>query len=745
MKNFLHDREYIENKYHKASEPFDAFKRMAYHGYDFDETTGLTDAEINEGLDRLCERNKALPHPIARAEAIRYVLENTRIDVNAHDIFVGFYSVNRLADRVTKNRWMNEIYSTMPETRQLMSDLNGSGAVAIWADFDHVVPDWDSLMTLGFPGLRARAADYREKHRADGTLTPETDAHFEGIDIEYSAIIGIIDRMYRYALSHPHERTEKYAACLKNLRDGAPGNIYEAMQAIYIYFIVSESFDGYQVRSLGNGLDHTLLRFYESDLESGRYTRDEIKEMLAYFLMQWQAIGNYWGQPLYLGGTTLSGETKYNELSYDIIDVYDELGIYNPKIQLKINSSTPARLLDKTLDMVRRGHSSFVFICEPGMIKGVMSYGATYEEALNMDIRGCYETGVRKNEVCTGTGYVNAAKTIEYVLSNGYDKRIGKQLGLKTGELCELATFDDFYSAVLGQWRNLIELSVKASDEFEKYLGTINPSMMYSATIEDSLKKGLDAYQCGVKFNNSAILNCGMATLIDSVMAVKYLVYDTGAATLAELKAALDANWEGYEALRLKALRCPHKYGNGDPETEIYTEALAAFFSRTVGNRPNARGGVYKAIMHSARQFIEQGHKTDATPDGRLAGEENSKNASPSVGMDKNGVTALINSAILMKPYTYPESFCLDVMLHPSAVSGDEGLIAMKALLTAYMNGGGMSIQFNVFDTAVLKEAQQNPDKYRNLQVRVCGWNVLWSNMARSEQDAYIKRAENIL
>ena len=227
-------------------------------------------------------------------------------------------------------------------------------------------------------------------------------------------------------------------------------------------------------------------------------------------------------------------------------------------------------------------------------------------------------------------------------------------------------------------------------------------------------------------------------------MTVKEFVYDKKEVSLAELKNALDNNWKGYETLHTKIRKSCHKYGNSDTTADVYSQAMAAYFAMKVNNRPNARGGVYKAIMHSAMQFIEQGKLTSATPDGRYDGDEISKNASPSVGMDKNGVTALINSALCVKPYIYPESFCLDIMLHPTAVEGDGGLGIMKALLFAYMNGGGMSIQFNVFSTDTLKDAQKNPQKYQNLQVRVCGWNVLWNNLSEKEQNSYIARAENI-
>ena len=253
-------------------------------------------------------------------------MENERLYINEHEYFVGMYSLNRLANSVTFNKWSGEAFGKRnSELNSLYRDFNASGAVAIWEDYDHVVPDWDSLMKLGFKGIIDRALSYKNKRIEDGTLTDEQRAYFDGIEIEYSAIIDVVDRMYRLAFTKKHKKVEKIAVCLKNLRDGAPTNIYEAMQLIFIYFIASESIDSYQVRSLGNGLDITLYPFYKNDIANGTLTRGEIKEFIAYFLLQWSSIGNYWGQPFYLGVTNLDGSTKINDLSYDIIDVYDKL------------------------------------------------------------------------------------------------------------------------------------------------------------------------------------------------------------------------------------------------------------------------------------------------------------------------------------------------------------------------------------------------------------------------------------
>lgn len=737
------DRYYIERKYHDPEKDFNPFKRMAYHGIGYLEDSGPDDEQLLAGL--LALPISELPHPIAKAKAVDYMLQNSRVYVNEHDYFIGLYSLDRLAKCVNFAKWSEESLSLRkPELVEFSADVNECGAMMIWTDYDHVVPDWKSLMELGFAGIRDRARIYRKKHEEAGTLSEETDAFFEGIEQQFTAILAFLDRMIAIAEKQSFEKASEITACLKSLRKGAPTTFYEALQLIYIYFIISESIDRYQVRSLGNGLDHTLYPFYKADLESGKYTEEDLRHYLSYFLMQWSAIGNYWGQPFYLGGTNRDGSSRYNDLSRMILEVYDALEIYNPKIQLKINENTPEWLLVKAFEMVRRKNASLVFCCEPGMIKAVMGYGATYEEAYDFDIRGCYETGVRAGEVCSTSGYINAAKAVEYVFSNGYDATLDKQIGVKTGTLAELETFEDFYFAFLKQWGNLVDIAMRITNDAEKFLAFVNPSNMYSATIEAVLKRGKDGYGGGIKFSNNGMLNCAFASAVDSVLAVKEFVYDKGEVSLTELSEILKKNWEGAELLRAKVRKSPHKYGNNDPVADTYAAAMAHFFANKVNNVPNEKGGVYKAQTHSARAFIKHGKATGALPDGRRAGEELSKNADPVIGMDKKGVTALLSSALKLRPADFHESFCVDVMLHPSTVAGEEGYAVFKSILMTYLKGDGQSIQFNIFNVDTLRDAQKNPEKYRNLQVRVCGWNTLWNNMVKEEQDAYILRAENL-
>ena len=227
-------------------------------------------------------------------------------------------------------------------------------------------------------------------------------------------------------------------------------------------------------------------------------------------------------------------------------------------------------------------------------------------------------------------------------------------------------------------------------------------------------------------------------------MAVKDFVFDKQEISLVELRNALNDNWQGHEKLREKILRSPRKYGNGLPDVDQYAVRISQFLSFLINGRPNARGGNWRASGHCAKQYFVLGEKTMATPDGRLNGEEMSKNLSPTMGMDRRGLTALIRSVTSIDSLLYPDDYPLDVMLHPATVQGDEGLSVWRSLLRMYLDSNGLAIHFNVFDAETLKAAQREPEKYSGLQIRVCGWNVRFTTMAPVEQNMYIRRAENI-
>ena len=713
----------------------------------FDPATGLDNETIKKNVLALAEELKDQPHPVVKARAFEYVARHVRIDVSPRDWFVGFGCWDR-KDRPLDAliaKWDQEV-DTRLATLPLMQELKQSGACGMGKDFDHSVPDWDAVFSLGFPGIGERARQYRRERQESGRMTPEAEAYFDGIEITYTAILEMLQRFRDHARQHAggNRRVLACAECLDTLIHGPPKNTYEVLQLVYLYFMFSEYVDRLQVRSLGN-LDRTVYPYYCRDLKDGRYTEAQVREFFSYFMMQWASIANTWGHPFYFGGTRRDGQSEINELSYLILDEFDKLDICSPKLQIKISPNTPTPFIDKAVDMIRRGRNSMVFLCEPSIRRAMMGYGATEEEARTCDITGCYEFVPRARGNCTIVAYLNMLKPLELVLYDGLDPHTRTECGCRTGGLETIRTFDDFYSSYLKQLGHIIECAIRCANEFEQFLSTINPTSVYSATIENSLTTARDAFHDGSVYNISSILTAGFGTAVDALMAIKEQVYEKRTLSLEQLKEVLRANWQGHEKLRLKMLYGKNKYGNGIDGVDLYAEALARYLGNKINLRPNGRCGFYLASMHTPpRYYLTHGQKTGATPDGRMAGDEISKNISPTMGMDVNGVTALVKSATRLDSALHPADFPLDVMLHPATVQGDDGLAAMRTLLHTYMEQHGIAIQFNIFDAETLLDAQARPDKYQGLQVRVCGWNVHFTDLSRKEQDMFIRRAQSI-
>lgn len=736
------DREHIENKYHKVNEPFDPKSRMAYHGYDYDEATGLSDQQIHEKLAALAESLADQPHSLIKAHLVACVLDNTRIDVNEHDYFVGLYAWGRLPDRYTVNPWYDQV--TQQAIQQFgynrRKELGQCGAATMPLDFDHTVPDFDSLLALGFPGLLQRLED---SYRNTPAPTESQQLFYQAARIEYEAILRLLDRFCALASTKSFEKQPFILESLKILRQGAPRTTLDALQLIYIYFMISESVEHYQVRSLGYGLDATIFPFFTRDLAEGTFTEAQLTEIIACFLLQFSAIGSYWGQPMYLAGSNPDGSTKVNRVSCLLLDIFQTLQINNPKIQIKYSPSLPEEFLSKALNMVRSGMNNIVFCNEDIIVKAMMRTGATYENALDSVIKGCYEYALKRDTIAISYSTFSALKPVSFVFHDGKDLKTGRQVGIHTGDVTKLKTFEEFYAAYRAQFSAVIRDVLTWLDMTEPYIHQINPTTLFSVTIPKCVQELRCANDGGIQ-NISNVWLSGLGSAVDALMAVKELVYDTGVTTLQQLRTALEHNWEGYELLRRKALACKHKYGNGDPIADSYANAIHTFFASQFAGRKNCRGGHYEYELHSALSFLEMGSRTEATVDGRFAGDEISKNASPSPGADKKGVTALIRSATTLDLSLSDSGACLDCMLHPSTVQGPDGLKVLKGILQTYCDRGGASIHFNIFSSELLRQAQKEPEKYRNLQVRVCGWNTRWNDLSRNEQEAYILRAENI-
>lgn len=689
-----------------------------------DSTTGVNNAEACRQVKKIVKRlrNKE-DWNVVKATCFAYLTDNIAIDVSPLDWFPSFACWNRYDMPLkpvirSRNHEIAQKYYSEIEKEYLLGNFEGRWTV--WKDFDHIIPEWDKVVPLGFPGLKKRLHEnWKDK------------SYYKAVGMTSDAIDRFLDRLVSQGMKRNSFRSIRQAQSFRRLKAGPPQTCYDVMQFIYLYFVLSEHFEAVQMRSLSI-IDQTLWPYYKADIAAGRTTEKEFREQFKHFLWQWGSIDNYWGQPITMGGSKADGTTEYNPLSMIILDVMDECNLPSPKFHLKIADNTPDHILKKMLDMARR-HRSISFIGEKPCRNLLLHRGFDPDQARRFVTSGCYEFTAPEASNGLGGGHLNLVKIVELMLMDAKDEKFNA------------SDFDEFKKEYI---KRAVSSLIRVCDffyEFEKHLDDVNPALVASLAGEYSVKTGKDAMANGTRTgNHTGILLSGFGTAMDALIAVKEIVYEKRELSLKSLGALMGENWKGREDLRLRMLASKRKWGNNDSEVNAISREISKCLAAVVNDRPNSRGGKFCMSGHNARQFIEQGEKTGATPDGRRKGEEFSKNLSPTMGVDTEGVTALVQTLASLDSFDFPGDFPLDIMLLPYTVSGEKGLDMMKALIYQYFDNGGFVVQFNVFDVDELKQAQKNPQKFENLQVRVCGWNVRWNDLPKVEQDAYIRRAEAI-
>jgi len=709
-------------------------KRLAeqFKEIHWDPESGIGKAELEDRFGELMKNENGYSRAVLKAKTLELIAEESRVAADPDDIFQDkLYGGNLLSRQRTV--WEEEVIrSCLPaETQKVNNAWSRCGAYHGHSDFGHTSPNSELLLRVGFPGLLQRVETAASR---DG-LTEKQKDFYESCRITLRAAITYLSRLAQAIEPFDVENAD----ALRNLTKGAPANTYEAMQLLIAYFFFHEYVGKTRVRTLGR-LDVLLYPFYKKDIENGVFTKEEIREMLKFFLNKFWTADVPYGLPFCLGGGGTDGREVTNELSYLIVETYRDLSIYSPKIHIRVSEKTPADFIRLVLRCIREGKSSFVFVNDAVAVKALKKVGITEEDAVNYVPIGCYEPAVWGSEIgCTGNGGVNLAKACELVMTNGVDCQSGELCGVRTGEI---RSYEEFLDAVKKQIRYMADEAMSYITKIERYYGQIGPDPLLSSMYDSCMEKGVDAFEGGAKYNNSSLYFWCIATLADSVAAVRKLVFEDQTVTFAQLCGILKNDWEGYETLRLKARKLSCKYGNNDARTDSIAAELSRFAAEICNNRPNGRGGVFKAALFCIDRFVYLGERTMATPEGRRKGEILSKNLCASVGMDRNGITALISSVTKMDLSDFPNGSVLDFVLHPSAVQGEDGLDAFYQILSVYFGKGGFAMHGNIMNADELKEAQKNPEKYKNLQVRVCGWNAYFVDLRKEEQDAFIRQAE---
>ncbi len=677
-----------------------------------------TETQLREEARRIL----ALQKPIMeeKADLICLLLEHGQLAVEEDTVFVTRLAHYNIMQEHRKELRRHHLRDCNPDTADRINLLNHSGTANPGVDSGHIGPDWDVLMGRGVPGVLARLKAFRAQN-------PGKEDFYDPCIRVYEAICACFDRWAKAAKAvGSHFAAENMAA----LAVGAPQNLAQAMQLTLIFYRLQMDLDATIVRSLG-GLDHLYQPFYEKE-EDGH-----ARELIRAFLLtvnEQHAAANL---PFYI--CDCDGNSW--PFTWALLEEYRALGLYDPKIHVMYHPDLDKRLVRFILDSIRDGKSSYVFINTHISRASLEHIGVAPEDAKRLTVYGCYEVAAEGTEVpCTCGSYINMAKAVELALTGGTDMTTGELVGAETPT--EFAAYEDFLQAVRTQLTAILEKTMQVLAVNDSLMHRICPSLFMSPTYECSITSGVELYKGGAKYSNTSLPGVGLATLVDSLLAVKNVVFDRGLVTMKQLTDILKNNWKDAEKLRLICKNTGAKYGNDLPEADDLALEFVDLAAGLVNGTPNGRGGVFRWGQFSVNIRDIFGEKCAATPDGRQFGEPLSKNAVASLGQDKRGVTALLKSVLKLDASRIPDGCVADVVLHSSAVKDEEGMVAFEALLTTFMAGGGGSVHFNVLSPEVLLKAQVEPDKYRNLQIRLCGWNVRFVNLSKREQDEFILQAK---
>ena len=371
-----------------------------------------------------------------------------------------------------------------------------------------------------------------------------------------------------------------------------------------------------------------------------------------------------------------------------------------------------------------------------------MRQGKNIVDARQGGASGCVEAGVFGKEAYILTGYFNIPKVFEITLNNGVDPITGKKIGLETGDPTKFDTFDELFEAFRKQLKYFLDIKIKGNNIIERIYGKELPAPFLSILIDDCILKGKDYHSGGARYNNSYIQGVGLGTITDSLTAIKYNVFDKKIVSMEELLNSLKNNFEDNEILRQRLINKTPKFGNDDDYADDIMKMVFESYFEFIDGRPNTKGGHYRVNLLPTTVHIYFGKVTGATPDGRKAHEPLSEGVSPVQGADRNGPTAVIKSLGKLD-HLRTGGTLLNQKFTPQLLSDEAGENKLLNLIRTYFRYDGHHIQFNVVTAETLREAQREPEKHRDLIVRVAGYSDYFVDLNKDLQDEIIKRTEH--
>jgi len=565
-------------------------------------------------------------------------------------------------------------------------------------------------------------------------------------------------RKLAVAETNPRRKNEleKIADVCLHVPAHRPRNFWEALQMYwFVHLGVITELNVWDSFNPGR-LDQHLYPFYKKDLEEGTLTKELAKELLQCFWIKFnnqpappkvditqEQSGTYQDFALInVGGLKEDGSDAVNELSYLILDMVEEMRLIQPSACIQLSSKNPNRFLKRALKVVKAGFGQPSIFNTDVIIQEFLRAGKPMRDARDGGPSGCVTISVFGRESCTLTGYCNWPKIFELTLNNGFDPQTRKQIGLQTGDPSNFTSFEELMSAYKKQLRYFVDLKVKGNNIIERLYADYMPAPFMSLLFDDCIAKAKDYHDGGPRYNSTYIQGVGIGTLTDSLSAVKYHAFDTEKLTIKELLDVLKNNFEASEKIRQMLWNETPKFGNDDDYADSIAQSVFDAYFDALDGRPNTKGGEYRVNLLPTTVHIYFGRITGATPDGRKAGEPLSDGISPSQGADRNGPTAVIKSVAKID-HARTGGTLLNQKFMPQLLADEAGIDKLAHLVRTYFKLGGHHIQFNVVDAKTLRNAQKNPERYRDLIVRVAGYSDYFVDIGKELQDEIIARTEH--
>jgi formate C-acetyltransferase len=561
----------------------------------------------------------------------------------------------------------------------------------------------------------------------------------------------------KMALEEPNQERKnelnKIAEVCRRVPAHAPRTFWEAIQMYwFVHLGTITELNGWDAMNPGH-LDQHLVPFYEQGVSDGSLDRETAKELLQCL---WIKFNNHPAPPkvgvtaaesgtyndftnINLGGLRPDGSDAVNDLSYLMLEVIDELHLLQPGNNVQISRRTPDRFLKAACRVIRKGYGYPSVFNADAVVAEQVRAGKLVEDAREGGTSGCIETGCFGKEAYLLTGYLNVPKIFEVTLNDGVDPLTGRQIGIQTGDPTNFNDFNALYNAFEKQLHYFIDLKVSVNQYIERMFARYMPAPFLSAVIRDCIGNGRDYYDGGPRYNTTYIQCCGIGTITDSLSAIKTHVFDNESVSMKELLDSIKVNFEGHEALRQRLSNKTPRFGNDLDEADSIMQRVYRSLFDAIDGRPNTRGGKYHLNMLSTTCHVYFGSKLGATPDGRRAGLPESDGTSPSHGADRRGPTAVCKSLGKMDQIKSGGTL-LNQRFLPQVLEGDEGIEKLAQLVRTYFRMDGHHIQFNVVDTATLRDAQGNPEQYRDLLVRVAGYSDYFCDLGVDLQEEVISR-----